>query len=75
MKVRLLILGLCLPVTIGMVLFCNVEQSKAGWNGVGRQGMRQYMRSDNNQERQNGGLFFMGIGIVGGIISAALKKS
>lgn len=74
MKVRLLILGLCLPVTIGMVLFCNVEQSKAGWNSVGRNGMRQYMTSNNNQERQNSGLFFIGIGIVGGIISAALKK-
>jgi hypothetical protein len=74
MKVRLLILGLCLPVTIGMVLFCNVEQSKAGWNQVGRNGMRQYMTSDNNQERQNSGLFLIGIGIVGGIIGAVLKK-
>ena len=75
MKVRLLILGLCLPVTIGMVLFCNVEQSKAGWNRIGARGASQYMTSNNNQERQNGGLFLMGIGIVGGIISAALKKS
>ncbi|MGB7708481.1 MAG: hypothetical protein WBL95_02850 [Microcoleus sp.] len=74
MKVRLLILGLCLPVTIGMVLFCNVEQSKAGWNSVGGMGVRQYMRSNNNQERQNSGIFLMGIGIVGGIIGAVLKK-
>ena len=74
MKVRLLILGICLPVTIGMVLFGNVEQSKAGWNSVGRMGMRQYMTSDNNQERQNSGLFFIGIGIVGGMIGAVLKK-
>lgn len=74
MKVRLLLLGLCLPVTIGMVLFCNVEQSKAGWNSVGRMGVRQHMTSNNNQERQNSGLFLMGIGIVGGMIGAVLKK-
>ncbi len=74
MKVRLLILGLCLPVTIGMVLLCNVEQSKAGWNSVGRMGVRQYMTSNNNQERQNSWLFLMGIGIVGGMIGAVLKK-
>lgn len=74
MKVRLLILGLCLPVTIGMVLLCNVKPSKAGWNSVGRMGVRQYMRSNNNQERQNSGLFVMGIGIVGGVIAAAVKK-
>ncbi|MCC3570518.1 MAG: hypothetical protein JGK30_00185 [Microcoleus sp. PH2017_40_RAT_O_B] len=74
MKVRLLILGLYLPVTIGMVLFGNVEPSKAGWNRIGGKGMTQYMTSNNNQERQNGGLFLMGIGIVGGVIAAAVKK-
>jgi hypothetical protein len=74
MRVRLLVLGLCLPVTIGMVLLCNVKPSKAGWNRIGGKGAGQYITANNNQERQNSGLFLMGIGIVGGIISAALKK-
>jgi hypothetical protein len=64
MKVRLLILGVCLPVTIGMVLFCNVEQSKAGWNRIAGKGAGQYITANNNQERQNSGFFLMGIGIV-----------